>query len=148
MSITETIESDFRSAMKTREEPELSTLRLVRSAFTNKRIELGRDLEDADALAVLKTMKKQYADALADFEKAGRDDLAGRQKAEIGVIERYLPAPLSGDDLERIVKPAVEGSGAAGSKDFGKAMGAAMKAAEGRAEASDVRAIVQRLLGS
>jgi uncharacterized protein YqeY len=146
MSIAETIETDARSAMKTKDEPELSTLRLVRSALKNKEIELGKELKDEDVLAVLKTMKKQYLDALSDFEKAGRTDLVEGQKKELAVLDRYLPAALSEAELERIVKEAVLASGASDAAAFGKAMAAAMKAVEGRADGNAVRAVVQRLL--
>jgi uncharacterized protein YqeY len=146
MSIAETIAADVTLAMKNKDELELSTLRLVRSALKNKEIELGRPLEDEDVLAVLKMTKKQYQDALSDFEKGGRADLAERQKSEIAVVERYLPAAMSAEELERIVTEAVKASGVSDPKAFGKAMGAAMKAVEGRAEGDAVRAIVQRLL--
>jgi len=148
MNIAETIASDVTSAMKKKDELELSTLRLVRSSLKNKQIELGRELTDEDTLAVLKSMKKQYADALVDFEKAGRMDLADRQKLEIAILDRYLPQQMNAEDLERIVKEAIEAGGFSGVADMGKAMGAAMKAVEGRADGNAVRAIVQRLLAS
>ena len=146
MSTIERINVDLTSAMKNKDELELSALRLVRSSLTNKRIELGKDLTDADAVAVIKAMKKQYADALTDFQKANRTDLAERQKAEIAILERYLPVSMAPEELETIVADAVQTSGATGPGDLGKAMGAAMKAVEGHADGNDVRAIVQRLL--
>jgi hypothetical protein len=146
MSIAETIKADVTSAMKNKDELELSTLRLVRSALKNKEIELGKELEDADVQAVLKTMKKQFQDALSDFEKAGRADLSERQKSELAILDRYLPAEISEEELERIVKQAVQESGVTSPQEFGKAMGAAVKAVEGRAEGNSVRAVVQRLL--
>jgi uncharacterized protein YqeY len=145
--ITEQITSDMKSAMKNKDELELSTLRLVSSSFKNKKIELGHELTDEESLAVLKSMKKQYSDALGDFEKAGRADLAEKQKKELAIIDRYLPQALPAEELEKIVSEAVAASGATGVSDFGKAMGAAVKAVEGRAEGNAVRAIVQRLLG-
>lgn len=147
MSITEQIMSDMKSAMKSKDELELSTLRLVSSSFKNKKIDLGHELTDEECLAVLKSMKKQYSDALTDFEKAGRQDLVEKQQKELAIIERYLPKALPAEELEKIVSEAVAASGATGSSDFGKAMGAAVKAVEGRAEGNEVRAIVQRLLG-
>jgi hypothetical protein len=146
MTIAEQIASDVTSAMKKKDELELSTLRLVHSSFKNKRIDLGRELTDEDALAVLKTMKKQFADALSDFEKAGRTDLSDKQKLEIAILDRYLPQQMSAEDLERVVKEAIDAAGITGVSDLGKAMGVAMKAVEGRADGNAVRAIMQRLL--
>lgn len=146
MSIVEQIDADLTSAMKERNELKLSTLRLVRSAIKNKQIDVGRPLTDEEAQAVLKTMKKQFSDALQDFENARREDLIERQKAELTLIEGYLPSSCSPDELERLVKEAVEATGATGPADFGKAMGAAVKAVAGRAEGAEVRAVVQKLL--
>ncbi|MFA5129709.1 MAG: GatB/YqeY domain-containing protein [Patescibacteria group bacterium] len=147
MTINETISSDMNSAMKTKDELKLSTLRLVRSSLMNKKIELGHELTDEEAMAVLKSMKKQFLDALADFESASRQDLIEKQKAELAILEAYLPQAMPAEELERVVTEAVKASSAEGAKDFGKAMGAAVKAVEGRADGSEIRAIVQRLLG-
>lgn len=146
MTIEERIEADMQSAMKQRNELELGTLRLVRSVFKNKQIELGKPITNDDVRSVLSTMKKQYLDALSDFEKAGRTDLADRQRKELEIIERYLPAAFSEGELEEVVRGAVEASGVTDASGFGKAMGVAMKAVEGRADGNRVRAIVQRLL--
>lgn len=146
MTITEQILSDIKSAMKNRDELELSTLRLVSSSFKNKKIDLGHELTDEECTAVLKSMKKQYSDALADFEKAGRQDLVEKQKKELAIVERYLPQALPAEELEKIVAEAVASSGAVGASDFGKAMGVAVKAVAGRAEGNEVRAIVQKII--
>lgn len=143
MSTLEKIEQDFKEAMKAKDELRLSVLRLVRSELKNKQIELGKELEEKDAQAVLKTMLKQYQDALSDFSNAGRQDLVEKQQAEIDIVTAYLPPALPKEELEKIVKEAVE---SAGTDDFGKAMGAAMKAVDGRADGGDVREIVQRLI--
>jgi uncharacterized protein YqeY len=81
MTVLERVETDFKTAMKSKDELALSVMRLVRSALKNKQIELGRDLKDEDTHAVLKTMIKQYQDALTDFQAAGRQDLV-RASAE------------------------------------------------------------------
>src|SRR3989338_5388708 len=110
--ILEQIDADLKTAMKQKNELELSTLRLVRSALKNKQIDLGHAPSDDETHAVLRTLVKQYQDALADFEKAGRADLASHQKSELGVLQKYLPAALPAADLERIVKDAIESIGA------------------------------------
>lgn len=145
MTTQEQIEQDFKDAMRSKDELALSALRLVRTALKNKQIELMHELTEADIAAVLKTMIKQYQDALGDFSGAGRQDLVERQQKEIDLVARYLPPALPAEELERIVK---ESLGSSGATDVGKAMGAAMKAVAGRADGNAVREIVQRLLAS
>jgi len=143
MTILEQIDKDFKEAMKAKDEIRLSVLRLVRTALKNRQIELLHELSDQEAIAVLKTMIKQYQDALSDFSNAGRQDLVERQQKEIDIIATYLPPALPEEELERIVRDAVDASG---TTDFGKVMGAAMKAVDGRADGNAVRTIVQRML--
>lgn len=148
MTLFEKIDHDLKDAMKAKDELTLSALRLARTALKNKQIELragdaGRELSEAEGHAVLKTMIKQYQDALADFQTAGRQDLFERQQKEIDLLAKYLPPSMPADELEKIVREAVENSGA---KEVGKAMGIAMKAVAGRADGNAVREIVQRLI--
>ena len=146
MSLIERIDADVKEAMKAKHEQELSTLRLVRSALKNKQIDLGHVPTDDETSAVLKTLQKQYQDALADFEKAGRSDLAERQRSELDIVKRYLPEALPEAEVEKIVKEAIATIGATSAADVGKVMGAAMKAANGRADGNTVRAMAQKLL--
>lgn len=143
MTILERLEQEFKEAMKAKAEVKISTLRLIRTALKNKQIEVGHALSDAEVTPVLKTMIKQYQDAISDFTNAGRQDLVERQQAEIDIIAAYLPAGLSPEELERIVTEALTASGI---KEIGKAMGVVMKAVAGRADGNDVRRIVERLL--
>lgn len=146
MTILERLDIDLKEAMKQKNELGLSTLRLVRSALKNKQIELGHEPADDEAQAVLKTLVKQYQDALTDFEKAGRADLAARQKEELEIVKAYLPAAMPPEELERLVREALISEGISSPSDMGKAMGAVMKAVAGRADGNTVRAIVQRIL--
>lgn len=143
MTILERLEQEFKEAMKAKAEVKISTLRLMRTALKNKQIEVGHPLSDEEVTPVLKTMIKQYQDAISDFTSAGRQDLVERQQAEIDIIAAYLPAGLSQEELERIVTEALMASGI---KEIGKAMGVVMKAVAGRADGNDVRRIVERLL--
>ncbi len=143
MTLVQTVDTDFKEAMKAKEGVRLSTLRMLRSALKNKQIDLQHELTDQEAMAVIKTMMKQYQDALNDFMNAGRTDLADRQQKELDILATYLPPALSREELEAIVKDAVQSSGVT---DAGKAMGIAMKAVAGRADGTDVRAIVEALL--
>lgn len=148
MEILERIDTDLKEAMKSRNEQELSALRLVRSALKNKQIDLGHVPTEEEATSVLKTLQKQYQDALGDFEKAGRTDLAERQRAELIVLKRYLPEAMPEAEIEQIVRDAIASSGASSAADIGKVMGAAMKTAAGRADGNVVRAAALRLLAS
>lgn len=143
MNTIERLDHDFKDAMRAKDELSLSVLRLARTALKNRQIEARGELSDGEVIAVLKTMIKQYQDALADFTNAGRQDLVERQQKEIDILLRYLPPSLPPEDLERIVAEAIRSAGAT---DMGKAMGAAMKAVDGRADGNAVRVIVQRLL--
>lgn len=143
MTILERIDHDFKEAMKAKDEFRLSVLRMARTALKNRQIDLRHDPSDEEATAVLKTMVKQYRDALSDFQSADRADLVEKQQREIDVIAEYLPAALPPEEVEKIVAEAVKGFGPG---DMGKAMGVAMKAIDGRADGGEVRAIVQRLI--
>lgn len=144
MTLVQTVDHHFKEAMKAKEEIRLSTLRMLRSALKNKQIDVQHELSDQEAMAVIKTMMKQYQDALGDFMNAGRTDLADRQQKELDILAGYLPPALSREELEVIVKNAVQSSGVT---DAGKAMGIAMKVVAGRADGTDVRRIVETLLG-
>jgi len=124
----------------------LSALRLVHSAFKNKQIELvGKEMMEDEAIAVLRTMVKQYKDALSDFETAGRTDLAEKQRAEIEIVERYLPAPLSETEIESVCVAVIAETNAT-QKNIGKTIGAIMKRLGGRADGNTVRSILQKHL--
>lgn len=143
MNLVQQIEQDTKEAMKAKEEVRLSTLRMLRTALKNKQIDVQHELSDEEVQAIIKTMMKQYQDALRDFFSAGRTDLADRQQQELNILQGYLPPALSAEELEAIVKNAVQ---SAGVTDKGKAMGIAMKAVAGRADGNEVRAVVERLL--
>lgn len=144
-TINERIDNDLKEAMKAKAEAQLSTLRMVRAALKNKQIDLGHPLTDEEAMAVMRTMIKQYKDALADFTAAGRADLADKQKAEIALIESYLPAQMGEAQIEEAAKAVIAEMNATVS-DMGKVMGATMKKLAGQADGTAVKAVVERLL--
>ncbi len=144
-TISERIENDLKEAMKAKAEARLSALRMVRAAIKNKQIDLGHPLTDEEATAVMRTMIKQYKDALADFTAAGRGDLAEKQQAEITLIESYLPAQLGEAQIEEAAKAVIAEMNATVS-DMGKVMGATMKKLAGQADGLAVKAVVERLL--
>ncbi|MBU0540441.1 GatB/YqeY domain-containing protein, partial [Patescibacteria group bacterium] len=134
-----------KTAMREKNETVLSTLRMARSALKNKQIELQAELSDDATAAVLRTMVKQYRDALNDFIAAGREDLAEKQKQEIEILERYLPPSITEAELEAICRRVINEQNAE-LKDLGKVMGLVMKEVAGRADGNSVRSIVQKLL--
>lgn len=146
MSIIEKININFISAMKERRETELSILRMLRAALKNKQIELMRELKEEDVLAVLRTQIKQLKDVLPSFETAGRTDLADKTKAELVILEGYLPAEMTDEELEKTVREVLSGAGIASKAESGKAIGAVMKAVAGRASGNRVKEWVEKIL--
>jgi hypothetical protein len=132
MAIVEQIEKDLVVAMKAKEELRLSVLRMAKAALMNKKVELGKPLGDAEALAVLRTLIKQRRDSIEQFRKGKRDDLANKEEAEIKIIEHYLPAGTSEEEIDAAVAAAILETGASSAKDLGKVMKAAMAKLAGK----------------
>ncbi|MFA5935878.1 MAG: GatB/YqeY domain-containing protein [Patescibacteria group bacterium] len=145
MTILEQIDVELKEAMKAKNESVLSTLRMVRSALKNKQIDVQHDLSDDEVVAVIRTMAKQYRDALADFTAAGRQDLVDKQTEEIVLLERFLPAAMPEAELAAVCERIIKEQNAT-MKDMGKIMGLVMKEVDGRADGTTVRNIVQKLL--
>lgn len=122
MSLTDTINADLKEAMKAREKARLNTLRMVKTALKNQEIESG-PLDDEAAMNVLLKLVKQRKDSIAQFEKAGRDDLAEIEKQELAILDAYLPAAPSEDEMKKAVSEVIAELNA----DSMKAMGAVMK---------------------
>lgn len=132
MGLLEQVEKDLVAAMKAQEALKLSVLRMMKAALTNKKIELGKPLGDTEAIAVLRTLVKQRHDSVEAYRKGGRDDLADKEAAEIKIVENYLPAAASEEEVEAAVAAAIAETGAAGPKDLGRVMKAAMAKLAGK----------------
>jgi uncharacterized protein len=132
MPIAQKVEQDIVPAMKARDELRLSVLRMMKSALKLKQVELNRTLEDPEALSVLRTLVKQRHDSVEQFRKGGREDLATKEEAEIKIVEEYLPAAASDDEVEAAVTAAIGETGASTAKDLGKVMKAAMARLAGK----------------
>ena len=126
MALTEDINRAITDAMKAKDPQRLVALRMLKSALTNRAIEKGRDLDEAESRQVVSSLVKQRRDSIEQFIKGGRSDLADKATAEIAVLESYLPPAATSADLERIVDAAVASTGAASPKDMGRVMKAAM----------------------
>ena len=135
-----------KEAMKAREKERVATLRMVNAEIKRVEVDERRDLEDADVLAILNKMMKQRLDALGQFEKAGREDLAAQERLEMSVIEGFLPEQMSDEDLEALITKCITDTGAAGMQDMGKVMGAVKAAAQGQADMGKVSALVKARL--
>ena len=136
-----------RSAMRARERDRVGALRLVNAEIKQVEIDDRKELSDADVLVVLARMLRQRRDSLGQFEQAGREDLAAVERFEIGVIEEFMPKPLSESEIDDAVAAAIGNTGALGMKDMGKVMGALKGELAGRADMGVVSRIVRAALG-
>ncbi|HEV2863266.1 MAG TPA: GatB/YqeY domain-containing protein [Pyrinomonadaceae bacterium] len=128
MSLKERITQDMTAAMKAKEAGRLSTLRMVKAAVQNREIEKGGELTDEELTKALQSLVKQRRDSVEQYEKGGRPELAEKERAEIAVIEEYLPRAASREEIEQAVSEAIAETGATSMKE----MGAVMKAAQAR----------------
>jgi uncharacterized protein len=132
MSIVQKVEQDLAPAIKARDPLRLSVLRMMKSALKLRQVELTRPLEDPEAQATLRTLVKQRHESAEQFRKGGREDLAAKEEAEIKIVEEYLPAAATEDEVAAAVNAAIAETGAATAKDLGKVMKAAMAKLAGK----------------
>lgn len=150
MDIFNKVSEDIKTAMKARDKVALETLRNIKKAFLEAKTAPGANdtLTDADALKIMQKLVKQGKDSAAIYVQQGRQDLADAELAQVEVIERYLPKPMSIEELEKAVKAIIAEVGATSLKDMGKVMGVASKALAGKAEGKAISDTVRRLLNS
>ena len=145
MSLSERIVADLTAAMKAQDAARTSTLRMVKAAMMNRKIEKGSELDDEEMQKLLRSLVKQRRDSIEQYEKAGRQELVDKEQAEIAVIETYLPQAASQAEIEAAVAAAIAETGATSIKDMGKVMKAAQAAlagnnADGKVVADTVKA--------
>jgi uncharacterized protein YqeY len=149
MSLGNQIISDLTAAMKSQDPARTSTLRMVKAAMMNRKIEKGGELDDDEIQKLLRSLVKQRRDSIDQYEKAGRQELADKEKAEIDVIESYLPQAASKEVIEQAVVAAITETGANSMKDMGKVMKAVQASLAGKnADGRLVSEIVKAKLGS
>jgi uncharacterized protein YqeY len=136
-----------KGAMRAGEKERLGVLRMVSAAIKQVEVDERKELSDEDVLAILSKMVKQRREALEQYEQAGRQELAAREKAEIDIISGFLPQPLSDEEIARIVDEAVARTGAASIKEMGKVMGVVKPQVQGRADLGQVSARIKARLG-
>ena len=136
-------------AMRNKDRLRLSVLRMMKTAVKNKEIEKMKPLDENEVMAVLNTLVKQRKDSVEQFRKGGREELAKKEEAEIKIIEEYLPAAASEDDIRKAIDEAVQETGAASIKDMGKVMKAALARLAGKsADGSRVSQMAKEKLSS
>ncbi len=132
MRLRDKINEDLTAAMKAKAAERLSVLRMMKTAVKNKEIDLRAELDDAQVVQVLSTLIKQRKDSIEQFTRGGRTDLADKEAAEIKVIEEYLPAAVSEDEITAVVAAVVRETGASSPKDMGRVMKECMARFSGR----------------
>jgi len=149
MTLTKQIVADLTTAMKAQDAGRTSTLRMVKAAMMNRQIEKGSELDDDDMQKLLRSLVKQRRDSIEQYEKAGRQELVDKEKAEIDVIETYLPQAASQYEIEQAVAAAIAETGATSMRDMGKVMKAAQTALAGKnADGKLVSDVVKAKLNS
>ncbi len=148
MSLEQSLSTDIVTAMRAKDATRLTALRMLKTALTNKSIEKGRALEVAEELQVVSQLVKQRRDSIDQFTKGGRKDLADKEQAEIVILDTYLPAAATDDEIGTAVAAAMTETGASSQKDMGRVMKAVMAALAGKTvDGKKVNEAVRKILG-
>ncbi len=146
MTLKERITEDMKAAMRAKDSARLGAIRLLQAAIKQKEVDERVTLDDAAIAAIVDKLAKQRKDSIAAFTEAGRQDLADKETAELAVLQAYLPARLSAEEVAAAVKALVAEVGASGPADMGKVMGAAKARLAGKADMAAVSAAVKAAL--
>jgi hypothetical protein len=147
MELREKIESDVKTALKAGAKDKVSALRMLIAALKNKQIDRRRQLSEEEVIETIRSLIKQRKDSIEQFTKGQRQDLVDKETAEVAVLEAYLPAQLSREELEVMVRNAVDQTSALGARDMGKVMKAVLSMVGGRADGKLVSELVKQALG-
>lgn len=148
MSIKQQLENDVKDAMRNKDELRKRTLRLTLTEIHLAEVEKGGELDDQALLALLQKQIKSRHESIADAERAGRSELVEEVKAEIGVLEAYLPKQLSAQELEQLARQAIAEAGATSPKEMGQVMKILIPRLRGRASGNEASQVVRTLLGA
>ena len=143
MALREQLNEDMKAAMKARDAEKLGAVRLLLAAVKQREVDERVTLDDAGVIAVIEKMIKQRKDSISQYEKAARQDLADKEKFEIGVLEAYMPQQLSAAEVDAIIAEAVAASGAKSPADMGKVMALVKPKLAGRADMGRVSGLVK-----
>lgn len=147
-SLKDRLSADAKTALKAGDKARLGTLRLVLAAFKQYEVDERAEVDDATAVELLTRMAKQRRESITQYEQGNREDLAAKEREELGIITAYLPEQLSEAEIDAEIAAAIEATGAAGMRDMGKVMGRLGGALKGRADMSAVSARVKERLGN
>ena len=147
MSLKEILNNDIKSAMKAKDKETLAVLRMIKTAVQAAEIDKKEELNAEEELTILAREAKQRRESLAEFVKAGRDELVAKTEAEIEIVERYLPKQLSVEEVKEVIATVAEKIGATTQKEFGKLMGAVMQELKGKADGNVIKEQVRAHLG-
>jgi len=151
MALQKRIDQDLIAAMRAKDSARLGVLRMLKAALKNAAIDkVGAEgeLEDSEAIVVVRKQVKQRQDSIESFEKGGRSELAQKERTEIAVLNSYLPQAMSGEELKRVVAETIAETGASSRTQMGVVMKALQQKIAGRADGKTISAEVQRQLGS
>ena len=148
MSLMPTIEENFKKALKSQDKIRTSALRMLRAALKNKEVERRGKLEDPEILSVIRGLIRQGKEAIEQFEKGGRTDLAEKEKAEVAIYSAFLPGQATPEEIEESINQIILEIKPSGIKDMGKVMKSVMARLAGRAEGQTIQAIVRQKLSS
>lgn len=139
MSLKETLNNDIKTAMKAKDKETLAVLRMIKTAVQAAEIDKKEELNAEEELTILAREAKQRRESLAEFVKAGRDELVAKTETEIEIVERYLPKQLSVEEVKEVIATVAEKIGATTQKEFGKLMGAVMQELKGKADGNVIK---------
>ncbi|MER2556040.1 MAG: GatB/YqeY domain-containing protein [Candidatus Competibacter denitrificans] len=148
MSLKAQINEDMKTAMRAKDKERLGAIRLILAAIKQREVDERIELSDTQVLGVLEKMIKQRRESLAQYQNAGRDDLAARESFEIDLIQTYMPASLSDAEIDSLIADAIAATGAQSLRDMGKVMALIKDQAQGRADMAAVSARVKARFSS
>ncbi len=148
MSLKEQLANDLKDAIRQRDEARKNAIRMATWAIKNAEVEKGAELRDADVLALLGREAKRRRESIAEFKKAQRQDLVDKEQAELDVLQSYLPAQISRDEIVQAAREVIAEVGAGGPSDKGKVMPVLIGRLAGRAEGREINEVVTELLAS
>jgi len=139
---------DMKSAMRNKEKDRLMTVRTILAAIKQQEVDTREDVDDTAILAILDKQSKQRRESISQYSAAGRDDLVAQEELELGFIQEYLPEPLSDDEIQSLIKEAIDASGATSMKEMGKVMAHIKPRAQGRADMGKISGLIKAALST
>ena len=134
--------------MRRKDETRRSTIRFIRAAVQNQEIDKRKALDDDEIIGVLSSLVRQHQESITEFKKADRQDLVGKEEAELRIIREYMPKQIPEEKLAELAREAISQTGASGPGDMGKVMGLLMPQVRGRADGAQVSSVVRQLLSA